>query len=487
MICPSPQRTQRKKLFLYFLCVLCGFSCAACGRKGPPLAPIVLLPTPVGEFAAKRAGENVVLRFKIPVANTDSSTPVDLDRVEIYAHTGPLPAATDFLKFGTLIATIKMKPPVVEGAVLDNAPAVETSAPADVLEPGSAASVSEPITSALLEPGALPFARATTTVTPVADIVETPGTVNLPQPIKRYYTVVPVSRSRNRRGTFSVPVALPLVTPPSPPEGLNVSYSEAAITVVWSAMPGDRPAEEPLATLQLETPGTVDVPDTIETAGTVNLSNEIPTPSEIVPPAAGTPAPVAPVPVVPAPPVPLFGYNVYAAEPGVGEPAVAAAATPSPAIVGRPVPPLNPAMLTAQTFTDALVEFGAPRCYAVRRVELVSGAVLESPPTRPVCVTPIDTFPPAAPKQLATVSDDKGVNLIWEANTERDLAGYLVLRGEAPAETLTQLTPEPIRDTAFRDTTVQQGHAYIYAIVAVDNATSPNKSQESSRETEVIR
>ena len=144
-------------------------------------------------------------------------------------------------------------------------------------------------------------------------------------------------------------------------------------------------------------------------------------------------------------------------------------------------------MLTAQTFTDALVEFGAPRCYAVRRVELVSGAVLESPPTRPVCVTSIDTFPPAAPKQLATVSDDKGVNLIWEANTERDLAGYLVLRGEAPGDTLTQLTPEPIRETAFRDTTVQQGHAYIYAVVAVDNATPPNRSQESNRETEVIR
>ena len=466
---------------------LCGLSLAACGRKGPPLAPIVLLPTPVGEFAAKRVGEDVVLRFKIPAANTDSSTPVDLDRVEVYAHTGPLPAATDFVKFGTLIATIKMKPPVVEGGVADNAPAVEASPPADVLEPGSAASVSEPITSALLEPGALPFARAATTVTPVAEITETPGTVNLPQPIKRYYTVVPVSRSRHRRGTFSVPVALPLVTPPSPPEGLKVSYTETAITVLWNAMPGDRPAAELVAPPQLETPGTVDAPDTIETAGTVNLSNEIPTPSEIVPPAAGTPAPVAPVAVVPAPPVPLFGYNVYAAEPRAAEPADAPTATPTPAIVGRPVPPLNPAMLTAQTFTDALVEFGAPRCYGVRRVALVSGAVVESPLTRAVCVTPIDTFPPAAPKQLATVSDDKGVNLVWEANTERDLAGYLVLRGEAPAETLTQLTPETIRDTAFRDTTVQQGHAYIYAIVAVDNAAPPNRSQESNRETEVIR
>ena len=98
-----PKAESPKLLVLLCLCVL---NFAACGRKGPPLAPIVLLPAPVGEFAAKRAGEDVVLHLKVPAANTDSSTPPDLDRVEVYAHTGPLPAPTDFVKYGTLIATI---------------------------------------------------------------------------------------------------------------------------------------------------------------------------------------------------------------------------------------------------------------------------------------------------------------------------------------------------------------------------------------------
>ena len=43
------------------------------------------------------------------------------------------------------------------------------------------------------------------------------------------------------------------------------------------------------------------------------------------------------------------------------------------------------------------------------------------------------------------------INLIWDANTEADLGGYLVLRGEAPGDTLQPLTPEPIKETRYQD------------------------------------
>ena len=43
------------------------------------------------------------------------------------------------------------------------------------------------------------------------------------------------------------------------------------------------------------------------------------------------------------------------------------------------------------------------------------------------------------------------INLIWDANSEPDLAGYLVLRGEAPGDTLQPLTPAPIAATNFED------------------------------------
>jgi hypothetical protein len=77
------------------------------------------------------------------------------------------------------------------------------------------------------------------------------------------------------------------------------------------------------------------------------------------------------------------------------------------------------------------------------------------------------------------VAGDGVMNLGWDANTERDLAGYLVLRGEAPGATLQALTPAPIRETTYKDTTVKPGVRYTYAVVAVDTAMPPNTSAQA--------
>jgi hypothetical protein len=79
------------------------------------------------------------------------------------------------------------------------------------------------------------------------------------------------------------------------------------------------------------------------------------------------------------------------------------------------------------------------------------------------------------------------VQLIWDANTEPDLAGYIVLRATAPDETLQPLTPAPIRDTVFKDATVTPGVRYLYAIVAVDSATPPNRSTPTERVEAIAR
>jgi hypothetical protein len=107
--------------------------------------------------------------------------------------------------------------------------------------------------------------------------------------------------------------------------------------------------------------------------------------------------------------------------------------------------------------------------------------------SEPACVTPKDEFPPAAPKGLAVVSTPGAVQLIWDANTESDLAGYLVLRAEPPDETLHPLTPAPIRDTVFQDSTVTPGVRYVYVIVAVDSAKPPNRSAPSERADALAR
>jgi hypothetical protein len=55
------------------------------------------------------------------------------------------------------------------------------------------------------------------------------------------------------------------------------------------------------------------------------------------------------------------------------------------------------------------------------------------------------------------------------------------LRGDPSDDTLQPITPEPIRETSFRDTSVTPGVRYAYAIVAVDQATPPNRSAPSAR------
>ena len=48
----------------------------------------------------------------------------------------------------------------------------------------------------------------------------------------------------------------------------------------------------------------------------------------------------------------------------------------------------------------------------------VRGVTLESAPSAPACLTPLDKFPPAAPKGLRAIAEDAAVSLVWEQNSE---------------------------------------------------------------------
>ena len=148
---------------------------------------------------------------------------------------------------------------------------------------------------------------------------------------------------------------------------------------------------------------------------------------------------------------------------------------------------LTPAPIPTTTFTDARVEFGATHCYVVRTADTIGLSTIQSVSTTPVCVKPKDTFAPSAPKSLQAVASEGAISLIWEANTETDLAGYIVLRAAAPSNKFEPITPQPIRETTFRDTAVRRGVRYVYIVVAVDTATPPNRSEPSNRVDEAAR
>ena len=242
----------------------------------------------------------------------------------------------------------------------------------------------------------------------------------------RTYVAVGIS-TRGKKGPASKRVAVPLLPPPPAPPTPTVTYSETAVTVLWRpAALGD---------------------------GDVLPSHPL-----------GVPAPT-------------LSYHVYEVPPSV-----AAGLKPSSPEAGEVRLTKEP--MADTSYTDSRITWGSERCYAVRAVETIDALTIESDERPAFCVTLKDTFPPAAPKGLSSVASDGAISLIWEPSTEKDLAGYLVLRAVTPATALEPVTSAPIQATNFEDK-VQPGIRYVYAIVAVD--TAGNRSAPSNRREETAR
>jgi len=84
-----------------------------------------------------------------------------------------------------------------------------------------------------------------------------------------------------------------------------------------------------------------------------------------------------------------------------------------------------------------------------------------------------DTESPAAPLNLRCNEADGGVDVWWDPGAEQDLAGYNVYRarcrdGEADWSRAVVLTPAPIEDSYYHDSTTESGAHYEYAVTSVD-------------------
>jgi chitodextrinase len=120
----------------------------------------------------------------------------------------------------------------------------------------------------------------------------------------------------------------------------------------------------------------------------------------------------------------------------------------------------------ATTYTDTAVVNDTTYGYALVAVDTsgnVSAAATAS-------ATPTDLTPPAAPRGVTAVESGGRVSLSWTANTEPDLAGYVVLRDG------TEIASVP--GTTHVDTSPVDGAAHSYAVVAVD--THGNRSAPST-------
>lgn len=178
----------------------------SCGKKGPPLPPLVLLPEAPADVSALRRGETVDLSFRVPAANADRTTPADLDHIDIYAWTVP--------------GTVAASDVVARGARVGRVP---VNKPPDPDEP---------------KPETPP------TGTNQGDVVHIQDTLVSGSDPTTYRAYVAVGyNTRGRRGALSNRVAVPLVDVPPAPTELAIRYDEKAIHLTWSAVAA--PADEP--------------------------------------------------------------------------------------------------------------------------------------------------------------------------------------------------------------------------------------------------
>ena len=420
-----------------------------CGKKGPPLAPLVRVPASIDTLAARRVGDAVFVEFRIPTANQDGTQPADIARVEVWGFTGSPRDIATLYRYGTLVATVAVKrPPEPEEEPRKEPPSAQEPAqkPPRARRPeepgfdqGADVTVTEPLTPATLVRVVTPEEKRALAAGPSTAVAPPLWPTPAGGPLARLYVAVGVNHG-GHRGAPSPRIAIPLVAPPAPPSALTVTYTEKVATLSWRAPAGARKA--------------------VQEAGGPDV----------------------------LPSKPIFVQAQASAYNVCELPAASASAPPpgGPIVLKLPVP-LNEKPLETTTFEDPRVEFGAERCYVVRTVDTVGGLHVESEPSPKACVTFVDTFPPSAPRGLTAVASEGAIDLIWDPNTEKDLEGYLVLRGEAPGETLQPLTPKPIHETTYRDTSVRPGVRYLYAVVAVDKAMPPNRSAMSARVEEVAR
>lgn len=152
---------------------------------------------------------------------------------------------------------------------------------------------------------------------------------------------------------------------------------------------------------------------------------------------------------------------------------------------GGAVVRLNTALVGEPAFSDPGFLFGQSYRYFIRASAGVADAFLESDDSPVAEVLPKDVFPPAVPTGLSAATGAEFITLIWDANTEKDLAGYHVWRREEGQADFVRLTTAIVLQNTYADRAIEKSRRYGYAISAVD--ALGNESAKSAAVSEIIK
>ena len=143
------------------------------------------------------------------------------------------------------------------------------------------------------------------------------------------------------------------------------------------------------------------------------------------------------------------------------------------------------------SFVDRNFEWEKRYTYRATVVTLIHretgpDAQVEGDDALEVSVFAHDIFPPVPPSGLQAVFSGENqqsfIDLIWNPNTESDLAGYNIFRHES-GTTAVKINSELVKLSAFRDLNVSPGKKYYYSVSAVDIRGNESPRSEEANET----
>ncbi|MGH9462944.1 MAG: fibronectin type III domain-containing protein, partial [Vicinamibacteria bacterium] len=465
---------------------------AGCGKRGDPLPPLQRIPTPVNRPRVSQQGQEIVIAWETPTGTVDGGA-LELREAEVLRRVvdpTPPPAPTPPSQPSDAEASSEApSPPPAEGepppktVVPEEVPS-DVSVPPDVpaekeeqTQAGAAVAILASAAGAASRQAG--FASEATVIARIETIepgerLEYRDAWSAEwQGMRLEYAVRHVN-SRGRVSENSERSSLEPLPPIPAPSGLEAVADNGFVRLAWSGEPdgGPEPGGEP----GFQSSDTLD-----------------------------------------------FGFNVYRRRKG-------AASYPEAA--------LNHRLLETARFEDRDVEFRREWCYTVRRVavrrepapgelaaqpdagavapsqvvpapEAADSSAVPSPetdgasaatsrqggerlpqvPERPAviesagspeaCLTPIDTFAPAAPEGVVALGVTGGILLSWSPSDAGDLTGYRVYRAEREGGPFEPLTNELVAVPSHSDQGLAPGKTYFYAVSAVDGAEPANESARS--------
>jgi predicted small lipoprotein YifL len=401
----------------------------ACGKKGPPLLPYVRIPVAAEVTAARRVGNDVFITVTVPAMNLDESKPASIQRIEVW---GVTTATLPQVPFTTIATRVVVFPVARDADPSDRSGTVVPDPKTGALQ-GTSVTIKDSLTPETRKARAIPAPKGARPA--AAPAAEAPD----PEALRRYYMAVPIS-ARGVAGPPSKIVDVPMTSVPDKVGAVRASMKGRSVSLEWEPAGGllgfllDR-------TLPVESPPFDDRP---------------------APSSAAVAQPIATGPTL---------YNVY--RDTAPDPLALPGRVAPPTLWAEvPAQPVNAQPLATLTFPDDEVPFDErQRCYRVSGVRGSGAQRVESEPSEPKCIVPVDIEPPTKPTGLNATVMEGSIELTWEPNGEEDFRGYLVLRSEAGDDTLRQLPKANavIADTRYTDSDVMPGRTYKYVVQAIDN------------------